>query len=92
MRIATMVSLGAAFLLLPRTSPAQPGEVTYGSGLVTIQCKDAPLSSIFEKIEAAAGIELTLEDEVKSKKLTANLIELPVSMAVARLLEEFLAR
>jgi hypothetical protein len=57
------------------------------NGLVTIQCKDAPLSSVFEKIEEATGIELTLEDEVKAKKLSANLIGLPVSMAVSRLLE-----
>ncbi len=87
MRIATIVSLGAAFLLLPRTSPAQPVEVTYLNGLVTIHCKDAPLSSVFERIEEATGIELTLEDEVKSKRLTANLVGLPVSMAVSRLLE-----
>jgi hypothetical protein len=86
-RIASIVSLGAAFLFVSRTSPAQPIEVTHLNGLVTIQCKDAPLSSVFERIEEATGIELTLEDEVKSKRLTANLVGLPVSMAVSRLLE-----
>ena len=87
MRIASIVSLGAAFLFISRTSPAQPVEVTHLNGLVTIQCKDAPLSSVFERIEEATGIELTLEDEVKSKRLSANLAGLPVSMAVSRLLE-----
>jgi hypothetical protein len=86
-RIASIVSLGAAFLFISRTSPAQPVEVTYLNGLVSIQCKDAPLSSVFERIEEATGIELTLEDEVKSKRLSANLAGLPVSMAVSRLLE-----
>jgi hypothetical protein len=86
-RIASIVSLGAAFLFISRTSPAQPVEVTHLNGLVTIQCKDAPLSSVFERIEEATGIELTLEDEVKSKRLSANLAGLPVSMAVSRLLE-----
>ncbi len=87
MRIASIVSLGAAFLFISRTSPAQPVEVTHLNGLVTIQCKDAPLSSVFERIEEATGIELTLEDEVKPKRLSANLAGLPVSMAIARLLE-----
>jgi hypothetical protein len=86
-RIASIVSLGAAFLFISRTSPAQPVEVTHLNGLVTIQCKDAPLASVFERIEEATGIELTLEDEVKSKRLSANLAGLPVSMAVSRLLE-----
>jgi len=86
-RIGPIVSLGAAFLLVWRSSPAQPVDVRYENGLVTIQCKDAPLSSVFEKIGEASGVELTLEDEVKSKRLTASLVELPVSMAVSRLLE-----
>jgi hypothetical protein len=86
-RIASIVSLGAAFLFVSRTSPAQPVDVTHLNGLVTIRCKDAPLSSVFERIEEATGIELTLEDEVKSKRLSANLVGLPVSMAVSRLLE-----
>ena len=87
MRISPIVSLGAAFLFVAATSPAQPLEVTHLNGLVTIQCKDAPLSSVFERIEESTGIELTLEDEVKSKRLSANLVGLPVSMAVSRLLE-----
>jgi hypothetical protein len=87
MRIASIVSLGAAFLLTSRPSPAQPVEVTYLNGLVSIHCKDASLSSVFEEIEAATGIELTLEDEVKSKRLSASLSSLPVSQAVSRLLE-----
>ncbi len=87
MRIASIVSLGAAFLLVSGNSSAQPVEVTFANGLVTIQCKDAPLSNVFERIGEATGIELTLEDEVKSKRLSASLIELPVSMAVSRLLE-----
>jgi hypothetical protein len=87
MRIASIVSLGAAFLFLSRPSPAQPVDVTYLNGLVTIHCKDAALSTVFEQIEAATGIELTLEDEVKSKRLSANLESLPVGVAVSRLLE-----
>jgi hypothetical protein len=87
MRIAPIVSLGAAFLLTSRPSPAQPVEVTHLNGLISIHCKDASLSSVFEEIEAATGIELTLEDEVKSKRLSASLSSLPVSQAVSRLLE-----
>ena len=87
MRIGSIASLGAALLFVSQALWAQPVEVTYLNGLVTIQCKDAPLSSVFERIEQATGIELTLEDEVKSKRLSANLTGLPVSMAISRLLE-----
>jgi hypothetical protein len=87
MRIASIASLGAAFVLLSQATTAQPVEVTYGNGLVSIKCKDATLSSVFERIAQETGIELTLEDEVKSRRLSANLVELPVSMAVSRLLE-----
>jgi hypothetical protein len=66
---------------------AQPVSVIYRNGLVTIQCDNAPLSSVFEQLEQQVGIELILEDAVKSKRLTANLVDVPVSMAVARLLE-----
>jgi len=86
-RNALIASLGAALLLASPSLWAQSVDVTYLNGLVTIQCKDAPLSNVFERIEGATGIELTLEDEVKSKRLTANLSGLPVSMAVSRLLE-----
>jgi hypothetical protein len=85
-RVAAIALLGAA-LLAGTTASAQPLEVTYVSGLVTIRCKDVPLASIFERIEAESGIELNLEDEVKSKKLSANLVSLPLSMAISRLLE-----
>lgn len=87
MRIAPIVSLGAALFFVSQVSGAEPVQVTHRNGLVTIQCKDAPLSSVFERIEGETGIELTLEDEVKSKRLSANLVDLPVAMAVARLLE-----
>jgi hypothetical protein len=86
-RIVPIASLGAAFLFLSQVSWAQPVEVTHQNGLVTIQCKDAPLSSVFESIENETGIELILEDEVKSKRLSARLVDVPVAMAVARLLE-----
>jgi hypothetical protein len=86
-RIVSILSLGAALFLGARVSGAQPVQVTHQNGLISIQCKDAPLSTVFERIEAETGIELTVEDEVKSKRLTANLTDLPVSMAIARLLE-----
>lgn len=87
MRITSIVSLGAVLLFVSRGSEAQPLQVAHRNGLLSIECRDASLSTVFERIENETGIELTLEDEVKAKKLTANLVELPVAMAVARLLE-----
>ena len=66
---------------------AQPLSVFYRNGLVTVQCENALLSSVFEELERQADIALILEDAVKSKRLTASLVDVPVSMAVSRLLE-----
>jgi hypothetical protein len=86
-RIEAVISLGAAFALAARLSAAEAVDVRFENGLLSIQCKDAPLASVFERISEVSGVELTLEDAVKSKKLSANLADLPVSMAISRLLE-----
>lgn len=62
-------------------------QASFGDGLISIDCRNAPLSSVFEKIEEVAGVELILEDAIKSTRLTANLDAVPVAMAVQRLLE-----
>jgi hypothetical protein len=83
-----LLAAAAAALLSARSIAwAQPMTVSHRDGLLTVQCKDAPISMIFELIEKEAGVELVLENEVKSKKLTANLTDVPVAMAVQRLLE-----
>ena len=60
---------------------------SYEGGLVSISCRNAPLASVFEKLEEVAGLELILEDAVKNKRLTANLEGVPLAMAIQRLLE-----
>jgi len=86
-RAGSILFVVAASVSLHSAAWAQPVSVTHHDGLLSIQCKDAPLSSIFGLIEKEAGVELVLEDEVKSKRLTANLTDVPVAMAVQRLLE-----
>ena len=82
-------ALGALGTMLLSSAPswAQPVTVVYQKGLLTIQCTNAPLSSVFESIASQTGIELILEDETKSKRLTASLNDVPVAMAIQRLLE-----
>ena len=78
----------AAFLALFAASAlAQPVDVTYEAGLINVRCNNASIATVFESIEEATGIEMTLEDEVKDKRITADLVALPVAMAVQRLLE-----
>lgn len=60
---------------------------SYQGGLLSISCRNAPLASVFEKLEELAGLELILEDAVKNKRLTANLEGVPLAMAIQRLLE-----
>ena len=76
-----------AGLLLSGPASAQPVAASYEGGLVSIRCSNAPLASVFEKLEEVAGVDLILEDAVKNKRLTANLEDVPLAMAVQRLLE-----
>jgi len=76
-----------ATLLFAGQLSAQPVTASYQSGLVSLRCDDATLASVFAKIEEVAGIELILEDAVKNKRLTADLQQVPLAMAVQRLLE-----
>ena len=66
---------------------AQAVSASYQAGLVSISCDNAPLESVFKKLEEVAGLELILEDAIKNKRLTANLENVPIAMAVQRLLE-----
>ena len=84
-RVAFLI--GASVILLGSTVSAQPVEAVFEDGLLSVSCANAPVSTVFERIEEVTGVELTLEDAVKTKRLTADLAELPVAMAVQRLLE-----
>lgn len=77
----------AASLVTAASVLAQPVTVTHEGGLLNVSCNNAPLSEVFEAIGREAGVELTLEDEVKAKRLTADLEQVPVAMAVQQLLE-----
>ena len=77
----------AFFVLAPLNLGAQPVAVTFDAGLVSISCQNAPLSAVFDMLEEVTGIELILEDAVKSTKLSADLTDVPLAMAVQRLLE-----
>jgi len=71
---------------LPTAASAQT-TVSYESGLLTIRCSDAPLSQVFEQIRASTGLQLILEDAVKSRRLTADIEKQPFALAIERLLE-----
>ena len=77
----------AFFVLAPLNLGAQPVAVTFDAGLVSISCQNAPLSAVFDLLEEVTGIELILEDAVKSTKLSADLTDVPLAMALQRLLE-----
>ena len=81
------VLFAAFFVLAPLPLVAQPVAVTFDAGLVSISCQNAPLSAVFELLEEVTGVELILEDAVKSAKLSADLSDVPLAMAIQRLLE-----
>jgi hypothetical protein len=85
--VTRSLALLAALLGLSAVADAQGVQASFDNGLLTINCRDATLSSVFEKIEEVAGVELLLEDAVKTKRLTADFQSVPVAMAVQRLLD-----
>ena len=62
-------------------------EVSFENDLLTVRCTQAPLAQVFEQIKAATGMELILEDGVKTKRLTADIEAQPAHSAIERLLE-----
>ncbi len=76
-------------LLVSLTAPnahSQTTSVSFQGGLITIRCSDATLEQVFEQIRSETGLELFLEDPVKSKRLTADIEAQPVNQALERLL------
>ncbi len=65
---------------------SQSTSVSYQGGLITIRCSNATLEQVFEQIKSETGLELFLEDPIKSKRLTADLEAQPVNQALERLL------
>lgn len=61
--------------------------VTYKDGLVTIHCKDTPLSQVFDQLKAASGLQVILDGAVRSVRLTAEIDSQPLNFALERLLE-----
>jgi hypothetical protein len=66
---------------------ADPPTVVYKDGLLSIQCADAPLTAVLEKVKAATGMELIWEGSAGNTRLTAQIAAQPVSLALPRLLE-----
>jgi hypothetical protein len=61
--------------------------VVYQDGLLSIQCADAPLSGILDRIKDVTGMELLLEGSAGNTRLTAQITAQPASLALLRLLE-----
>jgi hypothetical protein len=74
-------------LLVPAIVSGAGLEVTFENDLLTVRCVETPLARVFEQIKSATGMELILEDEVKTKRLTAEIVSQPAHSAIERLLE-----
>ena len=68
------------------SAQAQSLSISYRGTLLTIRCQNASLEQVFEQIKSETGMELILEDPVKSKRITADIDSQPLHLAVERLL------
>jgi hypothetical protein len=68
------------------SAQAQSLSISYRGNLLTIRCENAALGQVFEQIQSATGMELFLEDPVKSRRITADIDSQPLNLAVERLL------
>lgn len=81
-----IASLAVVLALAAGTAQAQSLSVAYRGNLLTIRCDNASLGQVFEEIGSKTGLELFLEDAVKSIRLTADIDSEPLNYAVERLL------
>jgi len=87
--LAGLLMMSMSMAILASTAPnahSQSTSVSYHGGLITIRCSNATLEQVFEQIKSETGLELFLEDPVKSKRLTADIEAQPVNQALERLL------
>jgi hypothetical protein len=68
------------------SAQAQSLSISYQGNLLTIRCENASLGQVFEQIGSVTGMELFLEDAVKSRRITADIDSQPLNLAVERLL------
>jgi hypothetical protein len=80
------LSVAVAVAVSAPDAYSQPMSVSYQDGLITIRCSEVTLAQVFEEIKSVTGLELILEDPVKSKRLTADIEAAPVNLALERLL------
>jgi hypothetical protein len=66
---------------------AEPVDITYAGGLLTIRCAEAQLAEVLEQVGSATGMALVIDDAVKDMPLTADIEAQPVHVALERLLE-----
>ena len=81
-----LASLAVVLALWAGTAQAQSLSVAYRNNLLTVRCDNASLGQVFEQIRTATGMELFVEDPVKSIRLTADIDGEPFNFAVERLL------
>ena len=86
MAIRTILLGAILALFTAQDAQAQSTSVSYQGGLITIRCSEATLEQVFEQIKSETGLELFLEDPIKSKRLTADIEAQPVNQALERLL------
>lgn len=87
MKIKAFVCVVSTCLLVPAVVSGSDLQVSFEDDLLTVRCVEAPLTQVFEQIKSATGMELILEDEVKTKRLTADIVDQPTHSAIERLLE-----
>ena len=86
-QLAKSVCCALAILAIATAvAEAQSLSVSYRNNLITIRCDNAALGQVFEQIKSATGMELFLEEPIKSKRLTADIEAQPLNLAVERLL------
>ncbi len=86
-RKAVLALAAGSILAVAVEAQASGASVIYENGLVSIRCKDTPLSQVFDQLKAAAGLSVILDGAVKSVRLTAEIEAQPLNFALERLLE-----
>jgi hypothetical protein len=69
------------------TAQAGAPEVSYAGSRLTIRCTQTPLADVLDRVQAATGLELFLDEAVGRTRVSAEIDAQPVSTALEGLLE-----
>jgi type II secretory pathway component GspD/PulD (secretin) len=84
--LSAMILMVAVSSVYPLERGLNDSEIIIGSGLISANLRDAPISNVLEAIEQQAKIQFSMDENLSGEKITVSFQEIPVEHALKRIL------